>query len=99
MWAGMTELPLTSSSLMSSGSVSGMEAARLEAEAALHLENRRKAVRAIAGSCIDSADCRTLLDMLGLGADDIRSAMTVAPAPVPAPTSGGSTRKRRRTAA
>lgn len=98
MWPGMTELPLTSSSLMSSGSVSGLEAARLEAEAALLIDNRRKAVRAIAGSCRDVDDCRTLLDMLGLGSDDVRAAMSLAPAPVAAPAPA-TTRKRRTTAA
>ncbi len=93
---GMTELPLSSSSFLSTGSVSGLEAARLEAEAALHVENRRKAVRAVAGSCVDAADCRALLEMLGLGAEDVRAAMAVRTAPVPSPAPP---RKRRRTAA
>jgi hypothetical protein len=73
--AGMTELPTPSSPLQAAGSLSGTELARLDAEMAIHAANRHKAVRVVAASSLDAADCRTLLAMLGLGTEDVRAAV------------------------
>ncbi|HEV7193703.1 MAG TPA: hypothetical protein VGN35_10920 [Jatrophihabitantaceae bacterium] len=46
--------------------ISATDKARMRAEEELHADWQRKAARVIAASSQDVADCRTLLDMLGL---------------------------------
>jgi hypothetical protein len=46
--------------------ISGADLARVEAEEKLHAEWRSKAVLVVASAANDVADCRQLLDMLGL---------------------------------
>lgn len=50
---------------------------RVEAERAQHDTERLRAVRVIAAAARDSTDARELLSMLGLGTDDVRTALTV----------------------
>jgi hypothetical protein len=66
------------SSPWSEPSVSEHETARAQLEAEQHADQRRAAVRVIAGCASDTADARMLLDMLGLGLDDIRAAKPMA---------------------
>jgi ornithine cyclodeaminase/alanine dehydrogenase-like protein (mu-crystallin family) len=58
--------------------ISNHEAARASTEAQQHADERRAASRVIAGAARSSADARTLLDMLGLGLEDIRAAKPMA---------------------
>jgi len=46
--------------------ISAADVARLEAEEKLYAERRRRTVRVVASAARDVADCRMLLDMLGL---------------------------------
>jgi hypothetical protein len=64
----------TLTSPWSGPSASSHEATRAREEAEHHADQRRCAVLAIAGSARDTADARTLLDMLGLGLEDILAA-------------------------
>ena len=70
----MTASPILDSA-WSAPATSDHEAARLLAEAEQIATGRRNAVLAIAGAAHDVADARMLLDILGLGADEIRSAV------------------------
>lgn len=54
--------------------ISASDLARLAAEERLHADQQRNAVRVVAGSARDAADCRQLLSILGLGHDVVRSA-------------------------
>jgi hypothetical protein len=47
--------------------ISQADVARMEADEALHAEWQRKAVRVVAATAHDAAECRELLAMLGLG--------------------------------
>lgn len=69
----------TSLSSWSEPAISSHEAARANAEAQQHENERRCAVLVVAGAAHDKADAMTLLEMLGLGIEEIRAArpMTV----------------------
>jgi hypothetical protein len=54
--------------------ISQADLARIEAEERLHAEQRRAAVRVIAGCATDAEDCRGLLAMLGLGREVVAAA-------------------------
>jgi hypothetical protein len=85
----------TLSSPWSEPSVSEHETARAQLEAEQHADQRRAAVLVIAGAARDTSDARTLLDMLGLGLDDIRAAKPmVAVADEPAAPTEPKGRKR-----
>jgi hypothetical protein len=75
----MTAAPSFTSS-WSEPSVSEHETARSEREAEQHADQRRATVRVVAGCARDLPDAQMLLDILGLGIDDIRAArpMTAA---------------------
>ncbi len=47
--------------------ISATDVARMEAEEKLYSERRRRTARVVAAAARDVEDCRTLLDMLGLG--------------------------------
>jgi hypothetical protein len=64
--------------------ISQADIARIEAEERLHAEQQRKAARVIAAGARDADDCRTLLEMLGLGHDVIVAARQERPAPATA---------------
>ena len=55
-------------------SISASDVARMQAEEILHAEWQRKAVLVVAGSAAGVADCRLLLDILGLGLDVVADA-------------------------
>lgn len=64
--------------------ISQADLARIQAEEELHADQQRRAVRVIASASHDAEDCRTLLSILGLGAEIVSSArreMTPRPAP------------------
>jgi hypothetical protein len=69
----MTASPLVDSS-WSEPAASGRDSARAATEAEEQAAQRLSAVRAIAGRARDADDARRLLDILGLGADEIRAA-------------------------
>lgn len=76
--------------------ISRADLARIEAEEELHADQRRSAVRVIAGVSHDADDCRTLLSMLGLERDIVLEARkTMRPAP---PRSAAKRPRRRRAA-
>ena len=54
--------------------ISEADLARIEAEEQLHAEQRRGAVRVVAATAVDAADCQTLLAMLGLDRAIVESA-------------------------
>jgi len=72
--------------------ISQADIARMEEEERLHAERQRQAARVIAAAAHDVDDCRTLLDMLGLGHDVVVAARKEIHAPA-------STRRRRSRAA
>ena len=51
---------------VSDSRLSDAESARMEAESALHAANRRKAVRAVAGSSENLEEARMMFEMLGI---------------------------------
>jgi hypothetical protein len=53
--------------------VSHADAARIEAEEAMHAKWRRRTVRVVASAANDVSDCRMLLSVLGLD-DDVEAA-------------------------
>lgn len=55
-------------------SMSDSEAARAEAEAIQHAEDRKKAARVVAAAATDAAEFRILADMLGLDTADLVAA-------------------------
>jgi len=59
--------------------ISQADVARMEAEEALHTSWQRKAVRVVASSASDAAECRDLLAMLGLSTQIIREARDAGP--------------------
>lgn len=66
--------------------ISQADLARIEAEEALHTQQRRAAVKVVAASATDADDCRMLLSILGLDDATVRAARAeIAPAPA-APT-------------
>lgn len=54
--------------------ISRTDIARMEEEERLHAERQRQAARVVAAASKDIEDCRTLLDMLGLGHDVVVAA-------------------------
>jgi hypothetical protein len=54
--------------------ISEADLARIEAEEKLHADQQRQAVRVVAASALDAADCRTLLSILGLEEEIVASA-------------------------
>ncbi|TAM85389.1 MAG: hypothetical protein EPN43_11645 [Jatrophihabitans sp.] len=54
--------------------VSQADMARLQAEEELHADWRRRTARVVASASRDLDDCRTLLDMLGIDTEVVRSA-------------------------
>jgi hypothetical protein len=54
--------------------ISEADLARIEAEEKLHADQQRMAVRVVAASAQDAADCRTLLSILGLEQEIVLSA-------------------------
>ncbi len=56
--------------------ISHADVARVEAEARLHAEQQRNAVRVVAASSRDVEDCRALLAMLGLDGGTVLEART-----------------------
>lgn len=72
--------------------ISQADIERMEEEERLHGERQRQAARIIAAAAHDVDDCRTLLDMLGLGHDVVVAARKELRAPA-------STRRRRNRAA
>jgi hypothetical protein len=54
--------------------ISQADIERMEEEERLHAERQRQAARVIAAAAHDVDDCRTLLDMLGLGHDVVVAA-------------------------
>lgn len=78
--------------------ISRADLARIEAEEALHAQQRRSAVKVIAAASTDLDDCRMLLSILGLDDATVRAARSelgaTVPAAVPAPK-----RPRKRSAA
>jgi len=58
--------------------VSDADMARMQAEEELHAQWRRRAVRVIAASALDTSDCRMLLSILGLD-DDVVAARAEKP--------------------
>ena len=53
---------------------------RIEAEERLHTEQQRRTARVVAACAKDADDCRTLLEMLGLGREVIAAARQAKPA-------------------
>jgi hypothetical protein len=54
--------------------ISQADLARIEAEEKLHTDQRRQAVKVVAGASLDADDCRTLLSILGLDREIVASA-------------------------
>lgn len=54
--------------------ISASDLARLAAEERLHADQQRSAVRVVASSARDAADCSQLLAILGLDREIVRSA-------------------------
>jgi hypothetical protein len=54
--------------------ISQADIKRMAEEERLHAERQRQAARVIAAAAHDADDCRTLLDMLGLGQDVVLAA-------------------------
>jgi len=54
--------------------ISQTDLARIEAEAKMNEDLQRKTVRVIAGASRDAAECRTLLDMLGIDSAAVAAA-------------------------
>jgi hypothetical protein len=54
--------------------ISEADLARIEAEEKLHADQQCQAVRVVAASALDAADCRTLLSILGLDQEIVVSA-------------------------
>ena len=69
----MTASPLLDSS-WSDPSASGRDSTRAATEAEQQAAQRLSAVRAVAGCARDADDARRLLDILGLGSDEVRAA-------------------------
>ncbi len=61
--------------------ISEADVARMEAEEKLHSEWQRRTVRVVAGAAHDAADCRLLLDILGLDTALIAEARGAASQP------------------
>ncbi|GAB2479340.1 hypothetical protein [Jatrophihabitans fulvus] len=74
--------------------ISQADMARIEAEEALHAQQRRAAVKVIAASATDADDCRMLLSILGLDDATARAARAEM-APAPATPTPKRTRKTR----
>ncbi|MGN6606050.1 MAG: hypothetical protein ACTHMS_03435 [Jatrophihabitans sp.] len=71
--------------------ISSADLARIEAEERLHVEMQIKTVRVIAGASRDAAECRSILDMLGIDSATVLAARGTghdAPTPDPAPRRG-----------
>ena len=69
----MTASPLVDSS-WSEPAASDRDSTRAATEAEQQAAQRLSAVRAVAGCARDADDARTLLDILGLGPEEIRAA-------------------------
>jgi hypothetical protein len=54
--------------------ISQTDLARIEAEEKMNEDLQRKTVRVIAGAARDAAECRTLLDMLGIDSAAVAAA-------------------------
>lgn len=79
--------------------ISQADIARMEQEERLHAQRQRQAARVIAAAARDADDCRTLLDMLGLGHDVVVAARKeCGPSAAPAPRTARSSRRRSRAA-
>ncbi len=65
--------------------ISDADLAKIQAEEDLHASHRRAAVKVVAASSIDAADCRTLLSILGLDDDVVRAARGEMLQPAAAP--------------
>ncbi len=74
--------------------ISQADMARIQAEEELHADQQRRAVRVVAAAAADVKDCRTLLSMLGLGAEVVASARAEMTGSTPA-ADGKRSRKRR----
>ena len=57
--------------------ISRTDLARIEAEEKLHEDLQRKTVRVVAGAARDAAECRVLLDMLGIDSAAVVAARSV----------------------
>lgn len=76
--------------------ISAADLARIEAEDALHAQQRRSAAKVIAASATDAEDCRMLLSILGLDDSVVRAARSeLAAAKAPATAAVKRPRKRR----
>lgn len=78
--------------------ISSTDLARIEAEEKLHEQMQVKTVRVIAGASRDAAECRTILDMLGIDHATIVAARDGGDA-LPTGPDGTPPRSRRRVAA
>ncbi len=79
--------------------ISSTDVARIEAEEKLHEAMQIKTVRVIAGASRDAAECRAILDMLGIDSATVMAAR-VSPHAVPSPSGPeGRRRGKRRVAA
>lgn len=76
--------------------ISHTDLARIEAEEKLHEEMQIKTVRVIAGAARDAAECRTILDMLGIDASAVEAARSAGHAE---PSTASPRRGKRRVAA
>ena len=56
----------TAASATDTTPISQADRLRIEAEERLHAEHQRRTARVVASSALDAADCRLLLDILGL---------------------------------
>jgi hypothetical protein len=70
----------TGSLATESTTISATDAARIAEEERLHAEWQRRAARVIAAGARDLADCRLLLDILGLDSGVLAAARTERPA-------------------
>lgn len=79
--------------------ISSTDLARIEAEEKLHEEMQVKTVRVIAGASRDAAECRAILDMLGIDNASVIAARDAGRVPAPTTPSGPARRGKRRVAA
>jgi hypothetical protein len=79
--------------------ISSTDLARIEAEDKLHEQMQVKTVRVIAGASRDAAECRAILDMLGIDTSTILAARSSVPVGEPSTPDGAPRRGKRRVAA
>lgn len=71
----------TAASATDTTPISQADRLRIEAEERLHAEHQRKTARVVAASAHDAADCRLLLDILGLDDSVVAAARSERHAP------------------